>query len=260
MATFQDRIVCWNDTLYRTQSTSSVKSIKYNYNPIFQWKPKYQTSIHVVNDDTIDSGLTLINYGYNPLILNFADDCFPGGCVELGSGAQEESIFRRTNYHMTLKINEFYPIKKNECVYSPNVSVIKMAEQQRWQLLPNPIFINLIACPGIKNPHLNYDENNHSSFNAEDEKIFIDKVRLICQTAYYHNHDSLVLGALSCGAWKGPVEHIAKLFKQVINEYHGMFKIVVFAIMCQPTHYINQNSTDSMNIYKIFTHILEEGS
>lgn len=48
--------------------------------------------------------------GNNPVVLNLADILVPGGCVESGSGAQEESIFRRSNITRTLT-QDFYPRK-----------------------------------------------------------------------------------------------------------------------------------------------------
>ena len=50
----------------------------------------------------------LIDASNNPVVLNLADILVPGGCVESGSGTQEESIFRRSNITKTL-MPEFYP-------------------------------------------------------------------------------------------------------------------------------------------------------
>ncbi|CAF1374075.1 unnamed protein product [Didymodactylos carnosus] len=46
-----------------------------------------------------------------------------------------------------------------------------------------------------------------------------------------NGHDSLVLSALDCGAFKNPPEHVAALFKTVIEQYAGYFKQIVFAII-----------------------------
>ena len=48
-----------------------------------------------------------------------------------------------------------------------------------------------------------------------------------------HGHDSLVLGALGCGAFRNPPHHIAKLFHEVIQEveFANKYKRLVFAIL-----------------------------
>lgn len=257
MKSFLERIDCWNHTRYITQNMQYDESVKYYYDENFVFDKRYSnTQLYVINDDTLDSAITLMQKGFDPLVLNFADDCFPGGAVRSGSGAQEESIFRRTNYHQTLQLQKFYPIRNNECVYSPNVAIVKSAEKYNWNLLSNPIFVHLIACPGIKYPKLTYDTRGNPRFNDVDEAIFINKVRLIFQTAYNNNHDSLVLGALSCGAWNGPITNIAKIFKKVLDEYDGMFACIIFAILKDSPDYVVKSHGPPRDTLKIFTDIL----
>lgn len=100
--------------------------------------------------DAIDCCLV---HSPNALVLNLADDNFSGGCVAMGSGAQEEALFRRTNYCTSLK-QELYPIKNDEIIYSPQVSVIKTNENTGWNLIDinNQPKISFIACPGLKYP------------------------------------------------------------------------------------------------------------
>jgi len=58
------------------------------------------------------------------------------------------------------------------------------------------------------------------------------KMRGLIWTALVNNHDSIVLGAWGCGAFKNPPHHIAGLFRRVLNEapFKGKFKHIVFAI------------------------------
>lgn len=41
------------------------------------------------------------------------------------------------------------------------------------------------------------------------------------QIAWIHGHDSIVLGALGCGAFKNPAEHVAVLFREVRHALGG---------------------------------------
>ena len=149
---FVKRIDCWNDTLNISNSLPlPPPSLKIKYDNSFNYPKIYEKSnIFFFDMDAIDCCLT---HAPNALVLNLADDIFPGGCVSMGSGAQEEALFRRTNYCISLK-SELYPIKKDEIIYSPKISVIKTNEKTGWKMLDinNPPKISFIACPGIKYP------------------------------------------------------------------------------------------------------------
>ena len=57
--------------------------------------------------------------------------------------------------------------------------------------------------------------------------------------AMLKGHDSIVLGAIGCGAFRGPPEHIAQLFYECMNENRELFgakglKNITFAILSNP--------------------------
>ena len=56
-----------------------------------------QTIVEVKNIDCLYAGVELKEQGYNPAVLNMASRRNPGGGVVTGAGAQEETLFRRTN-------------------------------------------------------------------------------------------------------------------------------------------------------------------
>jgi uncharacterized protein (TIGR02452 family) len=176
--------------------------------------------------DAIDCCLV---HSPNALVLNLADDLFPGGCVAQGSGAQEEALFRRTNYCDTLK-QKLYPIKNDEAIYSPQVSVIKTNEKTGWEILDKYPRIAFIACPGLKYPNV-VNVNGEPRLQEEDVEILKIKVKTIIQTAVIFNHDTIIMGALGCGAWRNPVKHVAEIFKEVLQECDGVIKNYYFAIL-----------------------------
>lgn len=236
---FMDRMLCYDETcefIKKHNLKYNFESEKYKYTPQrMPTHPPFQnTFVKIYNMDIIDMGLILTEKGYNPLLLNNADRFFPCGNVEQCVVSQEESLFRRTNYFQALTM-EYYPIKPDECVYSPNVLCIRKSENDHWEFYDQFKYINFVACPGIYQPKLEHDHkdgtNVYKHFNKKDEEIFLNKIRLIFQTGYKHGHNALVLGALSCDAWHGPTRHIAKLFKQVCNEYNGLFGVVAFAML-----------------------------
>lgn len=252
---FENNIRIWNDTVNKCEMirTRSDKSIKYDYLDITPVKRYDKMDVIVRNVDSIKGGMVLLNMGFNPVVLNLADDVFPGGHVRMGSGAQEESLFRRTNYYQTLNHETgFYPLVNTELVYSPSVLVIK-DENNRDLDLAEYFRISFIACPGIKKPKL-----IDGKFRNLDKELFKKKIKNILNVAYNHNHDSVVLGALGCGAWECPQEEVAHLFKEVVDEYNLCFKFILFAILdVDKGDYIVKNENLNKSNYEIFSKILE---
>ncbi len=204
------------------------KSIKYKYLNI-EMIPRFnKTIVKVVNNDTINATLDLKRNNYHPILLNMSDHYMPGGCVLMGYSSQEESCFRRTNYFLTLK-RDFYPMCNIDTIYSPNVTVFRKDEESKYEIMEKEEHISFIASPAICGPKTDYD---NTTFTDKDEiDLAEEKIRMIFKTAYKHNHDSLVLSAWGCGVFHNPGEHISRMFKEIIHEYDGCFKIIVFAIM-----------------------------
>jgi uncharacterized protein (TIGR02452 family) len=247
---FSQRIDCWNNTIQISHSLPlPSQSTKIIYDPHFTYHKKHPTSnIKIFNIDSIDCCL---QYAPDALVLNLADDNFPGGCVAMGSGAQEESLFRRTNYCNSLLI-DMYPIKNDQVVYSPGISVIKTNENTGWQLLNTNHLpkISFVACPGIKLPDT-IIINNEPQLNTHDAKILERKIKTIIQTAIKYNHDTIIFGALGCGAWKNPVKHVAQIFKKTLHSCDGVILNYYFAILkTNNDNYIvrNHNSNITQNI------------
>ena len=240
----QLRIDCWKDTQNKCKNLKIVtpsiqmKHIK-NFNQI-SCKRYENSTLFFYNMDTIDCAL----HFENPLVLNLASDYHPGGGVAKGSGAQEESLFRRSNYFQTLT-KQYYPIFDGYAIYSPNVSIIKQNETNRW--LPYDINANLklhfIACPGLRHPKT-IKINNKILLNDYDKNRLVTKIETIIQCAIKYNHDTIVFGALGCGVWKNPPDHIANIFKEVLTKYNGVIKNYVFAILGTNT---NNNSFYKIN-------------
>ena len=71
-----------------------------------------------------------------------------------------------------------------------------------------------------------------------------NKIRTIFRLGLKHGHDSLVLGALGCGAFCNPPEHIARLFHEVMKEpeFANKFKLIDFAILEDHNSHRRHNS------------------
>lgn len=162
-----------------------------------------------------------------------------GGGYLSGAGAQEENLFRRTNYvqHLADPDNEFDPERKwsyrlpeFSCVYSTNVFVIRAAEAEGYAFLCKPIAMSFVALSAYCSPALTKDKQRLIPQVAENTKR---KIRCMLATGLYHDHDSLVLSALGCGAFRNPPRHMAELFKEVLeeDEFANKYKHISFAII-----------------------------
>lgn len=60
-----------------------------------------------------------------------------------------------------------------------------------------------------------------------------NKIRTIFRIGLVHGHDSLVLGALGCGAFRNPPRRVARLFHEVMDEpeFKNRYRLIVFAIL-----------------------------
>ena len=242
------RIDCWNNTKQLCKTMPNPPpSIREHYdnNYLLTNNSNKKSIVAIYDMDTIDCALMF----ERPLVLNMSDDEYAGGWVNLGSAAQEESLFRRTNYFRTLT-QELYPIMDDESVYSPNVSVIKSSEKNGWKRLDTPRFLDFIACPAIKYPFL--DDEEHLS--EEDSTLLENKIKMIIQVAKKYYHNTIIFGAMGCGAWKNPPYDVSSIFRKVLKEYDGIIENFVFAILRN----YNDDSTDSVSQdnYHVFKKVL----
>ncbi len=180
--------------------------------------------VEVLNIDTLDASLNLINDGFNPLVLNMASKFKPGGGVASGKTAQEEVIFRRTNAFMTHPA-EWYPLDHYEIIYTPKNYIVKDSEYKIMKT-KNQKCISMLAVHALKNPRLINNE-----YKDVDRSLMELKIESIFKLGIKHGHDSLVLGALGCGAYKNPTREVICLFKKCLNKYGRYFKRITFAIL-----------------------------
>ena len=200
------------------------------------------TSIVVENTDCLVAARFWKEKGYNVAVLNMASRQNPGGGVYTGAGAQEENLFRRTNLFQSMyryapyaedygvqRVCHGYPLDKNfGGIFSPNVTVFRGLEKDGYPLLENPFSIDVISVPGMNRPALNRD-GMIEDYLVEGVK---NKMRTIFEIALQNHDDCLILGAIGCGAFRNPPQHIAKLFHELLqSEYKNVFRVIEFAIL-----------------------------
>lgn len=209
---------------------------------------RFDTELAVDNKDCVSVAHILVGEGYSPCLLNFASAGHPGGGVENGARAQEESICRRStlvgslycfsedysaHYGFPHKSGNNYPISgRYSAIYSPEVTFFRYGND--CEFLEEPFQCAVITCAALNlGGRYELRLNPDGSMPEEARSITADKIRTIFRLALLHGHDSLVLGAFGCGAFCNPPEEIAELFKSVLeeDEFQNRFHLIVFAIL-----------------------------
>ena len=224
---------------------------------------RYATKVSVINDDCLKVAKDLVSqYGSDEVcVLNMASRQNPGGGVFGGAGAQEEYLFRCTDYYRFLyqyastfdpqalygiprHHSHHYPLNQDfGGVFSRGVTVFRASEAEGYALVDNPWSVNMVAVAGINLMGQHVGSRLTEPLVAGN----LNKIRTILRLSYNNGQTRLVLGALGCGAFGNPPVHIAELFHQVQEEpeFKGIFKEVVFAIIK------DHNDTNNTN-YKAF--------
>ena len=221
--------------------------------------------ISVIPDDCLDTAHRWVDEGLEVCVLNMASRRNPGGSVRNGAGAQEEYLFRCSDYYRALypftsyaaeydlKRSAYqYPLDRNfGGIFSCNITVFRGNESLGYPLLEKPWQVNMVAVAGMNSPELVYEngERRIAPFLIEGVK---NKIRTIFRIAAQNGQRNLVLGALGCGAFRNPPKHVAELFLAVLREpeFSGAFQRICFAIKS------DHNSHGDSN-YEAFKAILD---
>ena len=194
------------------------------------------TTIRVVNMKTIQAVLELNEIlkpkgdsEYKILVLNMASKRHYGGGVKRGSVAQEEDLFRKTDYSLhpivDKKGKRAYPCELNQYTYTPNVIVVR--DHTYKKLLSSEfVKVDMIAMSAITKPEL--DKQGH--LYPADYALTLAKIDTIFKSAVMNYRTDLVLGALGCGAFANPPEDIAKAFKKCQAKYKRSFNSITYAV------------------------------
>jgi uncharacterized protein (TIGR02452 family) len=209
------------------------------------------TQILVQKGDCLAKAEELVQQGYHPAVLNFASAGHPGGGVQTGARAQEETICRRSTltrsifsmdakyasqYGYPLFDGNHYPLTTSldfSMIYSPEVTVFRGAGQD-YTLMEQPFNIAVItnAALNLRGRHaMRLTPDGHMPDEAKD--ITRNKIRAILRVGLVKGHDSLVLGAFGCGAFCNPPQEMAQLFKEVMeeSEFKDRYRLILFAIL-----------------------------
>ena len=236
-------------------------------NPVTLRLPEhiYETNVSVRNMDCLDLAHELLKEDPTDdvCVLNMASARNPGGGVARGAGAQEEYLFRCSDYYRFLyqyassfdcrkygiepNRHHTYPLQGDSAgIFSHGVTIFRSNEASGYALIGNPWKVNFVA---VAAHHLPWKTDR-----IPDDLVpsTLERIRTILRIAWNNGQRRLVLGALGCGAFNNPPAHMARLFRQVFEEleFKGLFRQIVFAVI---------EDHNSMNAnYKAFHNVFAE--
>ena len=212
--------------------------------------------ITVVPDDCLDVAHKWVNDGLAVCVLNMANRRNPGGGVTTGAGAQEEYLFRCSDYYKFLyryapyaerygvtRSHYQYPLDRDfGGIFSSGVTIFRENEATGYRLTDKPWKVNMIAVAGMNSPRL-VIKNGEERIAPELVEGVKNKIRTIFRIAYDKGQKNLILGALGCGAFHNPPKHVAELFREILceHEFFGAFQKICFAVKTSHTSKGNTN-------------------
>ncbi len=208
----------------------------------------YATTFEVWEKDTLVAAQELL--ADKPAVLNMADDITPGGFLNSGGHAQEESISYRAHdmvialmrskqavygnsWHNVYQKTEHGPkfIQEKGAIYIPQVKVLRAPfNGKHYQPLAedDQFSVDIIASVA-------YDLrwSRGKKIPADYEDITKEKIRTQLRVALNNDHTTILLSAYGCGCHCNKPKVIADFYKEIFNEpeFKGAFKKTVFSIL-----------------------------
>jgi len=184
--------------------------------------------VEVQDADCLQEALRLSAMGLRPVVMNMACPDHPGGGYLKGAGAQEENLFRRSDYCARIS-EDHYPLH-SRILYTSNVHVFRDTEAGGYAFLPEAHPLSFIAIAAERNPPLRR-VGGRMLLSDKTAAVLRAKLEAFCRLSAQQGHDALVLSALGCGAFRNPPDHVANIFADVLGQHGGSFKAIVIAIL-----------------------------
>ena len=247
-----------SDTTLKNSVHVSIEGTKFydaeNY-PALPEKKFDATIISVVQGRTFETAINL--RGKNPsakiAVHNFASATNPGGGVKHGSRAQEEALCRCSTLYPVLDTEEnfqryynFHRKRKDSlytdaCIFTPNIIICK-SDIDLPQRLPQKdwVTVDVMTCaaPNLRDiPNNIYNPGTGEKVKITDAellKIHEQRGRHMLTILAHHGTEIFVTGAFGCGAFRNNPHVVAQAYKNILPEFDGYFKEIIFAIYCTP--------------------------
>ena len=186
-------------------------------------------------------------------VLNFASPINPGGGVTVGSSAQEECLCRCSTLYSTLDQRRFWheyyernrashnPLATDDCIWSPNVTVIK-SDTDLPERLPEEAWftVDVLTCaaPNLRTTDVFANKLSPNELFA----LHRHRAHRILEVAASQGADCLVAGAFGCGAFGNDPHLVASAWHEELRDLQAHFDLVEFAVFHMPYEQINYDA------------------
>jgi uncharacterized protein (TIGR02452 family) len=190
--------------------------------------------IELRNESTLDSILRLYNKEERPLgVLNFASAKNPGGGFLNGALAQEESLAIASGLYASQLNHAAYYNKNRACrsmmytdcaIWSQEVVFFRNSVMK---LLQRPVTASVLTLPAV-----NFGQVLLKNENVENARATMKRRMKISLAVFADRRcDTVVLGAYGCGVFRNNPIDVAGWWDDLLSEYGGYFRNVVFAVL-----------------------------
>ena len=173
-------------------------------------------------------------------VLNYANNLSIGG-APFSAGAQEESLCRCSTllpclnamkepfyrkHHDMYVAHQMDFMGNDDLIYTPDVVVFKTdlrTDPVFPQMMPREEWykVNVITCAA---PQMYMSATLPDNY----DQAIRSRIKKILDVAAKEGNEVVILGAWGCGAFKNPIEIVAKVFVELVRNYN--FETVEFAL------------------------------
>ncbi|CAF4679106.1 unnamed protein product, partial [Rotaria socialis] len=179
-----------NNQQIKLNLDSKLKTIVYNHDSLLELSqsiqlsntPYTETKVKVIKADCVFVYEECSKKYKKPLLLNMASATSPGGGYRKGDGAQEENLFRRSDYFRSLDIDldsiqdeiperfycsndgkirslvdltAMYPIDEYGAIYTSGLTFFRNSEDKGYEYMDKPLEgVHALAVAAYRNPKL----------------------------------------------------------------------------------------------------------
>lgn len=186
-------------------------------------------------------------------VHNFASATNPGGGVVKGSRAQEEALCRCSTLYPVLKTDELWKryykfhrdrrdsVYTDACIFTPEITVFK-SDTDIPETLPREkwLTVDVMTCaaPNLReHPNNAYNPGKMTPAKLTDAELLAvheKRARHMLTVLASHGVEIFVTGAFGCGAFQNNPSVVATAYKNILPDFDGAFREIVFAIYCTP--------------------------
>lgn len=243
------RIHTMENTLYLFHSLGE-EMREHAFANMDRWSKNHKRTqtcvVNVLQKDGLDAAYEAQkDYGIIFVLLNMANAVFPGGAYWAGCTAQEQDLMYRTDMAFTHRQPHVIMDTNNTIVYSQPMTALidaqeghvylsqtplvcaKASQETNYQLLDDEEIFPVLE---MRSAAVNRNPKLCPFDDVRADQEMRKRIKAQFETLKHNKQRHVVLSAFGCGAFQNDPTKIAKIYKEIIQEYRHHLDVVIFAI------------------------------